>query len=183
MLGDVVLFFIFLTGNIGDTIMKSPIEKEFNDDKRTFPARGEGNQIPEKCSHIWVSNSGKGGEAVFKRAPFSKLFATHVKCSKCNNKCWKTRGQLEAIILYRYSTSYDKIVSGMKKETESGLGKLKKNESNAGTIRQCLGNINVNINKLISDSHINCPYSLHLLCEIKKSIVVAENTAYLIKDL
>lgn len=38
-----------------------------------------------------------------------------------------------------------------------------------------LGTINENLNKILSDSHINDPYHLTLLCEIKNAITVVEN--------
>lgn len=58
---------------------------------------------------------------------------------------------------------------------------MTQNDLNASNIRQCLDNINADVNELISDNQINCPYLLNLLCNIKKSIITAESATHLIK--
>lgn len=87
--------------------MNSPIERKQNDDTTTYPMRGEGNQIPaENCNHIWISNSGQGGNPVFKRTPFSTSFSMHIKCSKCNARTWKTKEQWEQLGFVEAKASY-----------------------------------------------------------------------------
>ena len=44
-----------------------------------------------KCNHIWVSNSGAGGDPIFKMF-VGGIERMHVKCGNgCNSRAWATR--------------------------------------------------------------------------------------------
>lgn len=48
----------------------------------------------EECNHVWVSNSGKGGEPEFKvNLQLSTAPLMHVMCEKCGARTWMTEGQ------------------------------------------------------------------------------------------
>ena len=50
------------------------------------------------CAHLWVSNSGRGGEPVFRRnRTMGPDPLMHVKCDKCNNRTWMTQKQWQDI--------------------------------------------------------------------------------------
>lgn len=52
----------------------------------------------EDCGHVWVANSGKGGEPDYR--PNRQLSAQplmNVKCDICNARTWKTQQQWEAL--------------------------------------------------------------------------------------
>ena len=44
----------------------------------------------EECKHVWVSNSGAGGEPVFRTHPqlAGMIPCMHVKCELCNDRTW-----------------------------------------------------------------------------------------------
>ena len=42
----------------------------------------------DNCEHKWISNSGKGGDPVFKPNSISRKAVMHVKCEKCNSRTW-----------------------------------------------------------------------------------------------
>jgi len=45
--------------------------------------------MSDDCEHEWVSNSGRGGDPVFKKGGNMSEFATmHVKCNKCGARTW-----------------------------------------------------------------------------------------------
>lgn len=57
---------------------------------------GEINQ--EDCEHIWVANSGKGGDPDYRpNRLWSAVPIMHVRCEICNARTWKTREQWEAL--------------------------------------------------------------------------------------
>ena len=45
------------------------------------------------CQHDWVSNSGKGGEPIFKLGMAAQHLVMHVRCSKCGDRTWFTETQ------------------------------------------------------------------------------------------
>lgn len=52
----------------------------------------------EDCEHIWVANSGEGGDPDYRwNRQISLLPIMDVKCEICNAKTWKTREQWEAL--------------------------------------------------------------------------------------
>lgn len=47
-----------------------------------------------ECNHIWIANSGRGGEPVFKPNRYmGREPLMHVKCSLCNQRTWVTEEQ------------------------------------------------------------------------------------------
>ena len=48
-------------------------------------------EVVEKCNHLWIANTGKGGDPDFRinrmMSPFPLL---QVKCEKCNGRTWVT---------------------------------------------------------------------------------------------
>lgn len=45
--------------------------------------------IEKKCDHLWIANSGKGGEPDFKiNRQMSPYPLMNVKCEKCNGRTW-----------------------------------------------------------------------------------------------
>jgi len=43
----------------------------------------------EKCDHLWVANSGKGGAPDFRiNRQMSPYPLMHIKCSECNSRTW-----------------------------------------------------------------------------------------------
>jgi len=50
------------------------------------------------CEHIWISNSGNGGEPKFtQKAGLGGGLLMHVKCSKCNSRTWVNEDEWEAL--------------------------------------------------------------------------------------
>lgn len=46
------------------------------------------------CDHLWVSNSGQGGEPVFKmNRQMSTFPVMHVKCKECGSRTWVNNSQ------------------------------------------------------------------------------------------
>lgn len=42
-----------------------------------------------ECNHIWIANSGKGGEPQFKKnSQIGSIPTMHVKCSDCGCRTW-----------------------------------------------------------------------------------------------
>lgn len=51
------------------------------------------------CNHIWITNSGRGGKADFKKNSQMSVFPTmHVMCSKCKARTWFTEAQWNAYL-------------------------------------------------------------------------------------
>lgn len=50
---------------------------------------------PNTCAHVWISNSGQGGEPDFRMNNGAERM--HVKCEKCNTRTWFTKPQWNAI--------------------------------------------------------------------------------------
>lgn len=49
------------------------------------------------CNHVWVSNSGQGGEPEFRlNRHMSDKPLMHVRCSECGCRTWLTREQWDA---------------------------------------------------------------------------------------
>ena len=45
--------------------------------------------INEKCEHLWIANSGKGGAPDFRiNRNMSPYPLMHVQCEKCNDRTW-----------------------------------------------------------------------------------------------
>lgn len=61
--------------------------------------RNQRNLAVEKCEHVWISNSGRGGEPVFKvRSHFLKSKPImHVRCEKCGDRTWLNKKQWLAL--------------------------------------------------------------------------------------
>ncbi len=50
------------------------------------------------CEHVWVANSGAGGEPKFKmNRHMSHDPLMHVKCTKCGGRTWLTDNDWDAI--------------------------------------------------------------------------------------
>ncbi len=51
------------------------------------------------CDHIWVANSGTGGEPRFRRnRSMSHEPLMHVKCSGCNSRAWLSENDWDAML-------------------------------------------------------------------------------------
>ena len=44
-------------------------------------------ELNKKCTHVWVANSGAGGEPKFKKG-LSDVPTMHIKCSSCGDRTW-----------------------------------------------------------------------------------------------
>lgn len=52
----------------------------------------------EECAHVWVSNSGRGGEPRFRsHGPTMPAHTMHVRCAKCGCRTWFTPSQWEGL--------------------------------------------------------------------------------------
>lgn len=50
------------------------------------------------CKHIWIANSGRGGEPEFRlNRQMSDYPLMHVRCSGCGARTWKTGVQWDAL--------------------------------------------------------------------------------------
>lgn len=50
------------------------------------------------CEHVWISNSGAGGEPKFRtNRQMSVEPLMHVKCSECNSRTWLTENEWDAM--------------------------------------------------------------------------------------
>lgn len=50
------------------------------------------------CKHVWVSNSGRGGQPEFRpNRMMSPEPLMHVKCSGCNTRTWFTQSQWQQL--------------------------------------------------------------------------------------
>jgi hypothetical protein len=51
------------------------------------------------CSHVWVANSGRGGEPVYRRRSLGRVATMHVMCSRCHARTWFTPEGWDALPL------------------------------------------------------------------------------------
>ncbi len=52
------------------------------------------------CKHVWVANSGRGGEPVFKiNRQMHGSPIMHAKCSVCGDRTWFTVSQWAAVAM------------------------------------------------------------------------------------
>lgn len=48
----------------------------------------------EHCEHIWIANSGRGGDPEFRlNRQMSRAPLMHVLCAKCGDRTWLTEKQ------------------------------------------------------------------------------------------
>ena len=70
------------------------MENERTTEKPSAAATAQSESDVRACSHLWVSNSGEGGDPVFTpnryMAPDQLM---HVKCFKCRARTWFTEKQ------------------------------------------------------------------------------------------
>lgn len=54
---------------------------------------------PAECAHVWISNSGQGGEPVYRPGPNGPMapYVVNVRCSLCNARTWLSRERWEAL--------------------------------------------------------------------------------------
>jgi len=51
------------------------------------------------CNHIWITNSGDGGEPDFrKNSQMGREPLMHVQCEKCNARTWFTEKQWKQLL-------------------------------------------------------------------------------------
>jgi len=55
--------------------------------------------LNDDCSHVWISNSGKGGHPEFRQnRQMSSEALMHVLCEECGARTWFTKDQWDNLI-------------------------------------------------------------------------------------